>query len=147
VTFDPPGLWFSSLSGVCRWQQGELRTWGENEGLRSELTFGVTRLSPDLLWAATSEGVARYDGKTWRMLSDDESAVVATRGLVRDSRAGDGVWIATSKGLRHAPAAAAVAGGLGDVVVEGDMHDVHVDRYDRVWALSSSSIALVTPTR
>lgn len=147
VTFDPPGLWFSSLSGVLRWQQGELRTWGENEGLRSELTFGVARVTPELLWAATSEGVARFDGKSWRMLGDADDAVVATRGLVRDSRAGDGVWIATSKGLRYAPAGAAASGGLGEVVVEGDMHDVHVDRFGRVWALSSSSIALVTPNR
>jgi hypothetical protein len=145
VFFDDGATWFSSQAGLFRWQQGELRNWGENEGLRSELTFGAARLTPDLLWAATSEGVARFDGKSWRMVGDSEEAIVATRGLVRD--AAGGVWVATSKGLRHVAAADAAVGRAGDLVVAGDMHDVHLDRDGRVWALSSSSIALVTPVK
>jgi hypothetical protein len=142
VLFDGPALWFSSLAGVRRWQEGDLRAWGENEGLRSELVHGVAKGADGSIWAATSEGVARFDGKTWRMLGEGEDAIVACRGLARD---GDGaVWVATAKGLRRVTPADAREQRQGDVVVEGDMRDVRLDRFGRVWALSSSSISLIS---
>jgi ligand-binding sensor domain-containing protein len=151
VYFDPApesvpgagGLWFASLSGVSRWHQGELRTWGENEGLRSELVHAVSRGPGDLLFAATSEGVARFDGKSWRMVGDSEEAIVATRGLARD--AAGRLWVATGKGLRLVTPADAEAQRPGELVLAGDMRDVRLDRDGRVWALSSASIALVNP--
>jgi hypothetical protein len=145
VLFDEPALWFSSLAGVRRWQQGELRGWGENEGLRSELVHAVAKAPGDAIWAATSEGVATFDGKTWRMRGDGEDAIVACRGLVRDGH--DGMWVATAKGLRLVTPADARALGQGDVVVEGDLLDVSVDRYGRVWALSNDSITVVAINR
>jgi hypothetical protein len=145
IFFDEPAVWFSSLSGVSRWEQGDLRTWGENEGLASELVHGVAKAPGDEIWAATSEGIARLDGKVWRARSTDEEAVVACRGLARDA---DGaMWVATAKGLRRVTTADAKAGRGGDVVVAGDWRDVKVDKFDRVWALSSASIALVDPSR
>jgi hypothetical protein len=142
VFFDDAAVWFSSLSGVSRWQQGDLRTWGENEGLTSELVHAVAKAPGDAVWAATSEGVARLDDKVWRAFGGGEEAVVACRGLARD--ADDSMWIATAKGLRRVTAAEVKAGRLGDVVVDGDMRDVKVDRFGRVWALSSASIALIS---
>jgi hypothetical protein len=144
VAFDAPALWFSSLSGVSRWQQGELRTWGENEGLRSELVHGVARGPDDLLWAATSEGVGRFDGKEWRMVGDSEEAIVASRALARD--AAGRLWVATSRGLRLVTAADAKAQRPGELILAGDMRDVTLDRHGRIWALSSASIALVAPS-
>jgi hypothetical protein len=141
VFFDDSAVWFSSLSGIVRWQQGDLRTWGENEGLASELVHGVAKAPGDVIWAATSEGIARLDGKVWRPYSGDEEAVVACHGVARD--AGDDMWIATAKGLRRLTAAEAKAGRLGDVVATGDWKDVKLDKFGRVWALSSASIALV----
>jgi hypothetical protein len=145
VFFDESAIWFSSLSGVSRWQQGELRTWGENEGLASELVHAVAKAPGDAIWAATSEGVARLDEKVWRPFGGGEEAVVACRGLARD---GDGaMWIATAKGLRRVTPADAKAGktaALGDVVVEGDQKDVHLDKLGRLWGLSSASIILIS---
>jgi hypothetical protein len=141
VFFDDGATWFSSLSGVSRWQQGELRTWGENEGLASELVHGVAKAPGDAIWAATSEGVARFDAKVWRAFGGGEEAVVACRGLARDGA--DAMWVATAKGLRRLTTADVKAGRLGDVVVAGDARDVHLDRFGRIWSLSSSSITLV----
>ena len=145
VFFDDTAIWFSSLSGVSRWQQGDLRTWGENEGLASELVHAVAKAPGDTIWAATSEGIARLDGKIWRAFSGAEEAIVACRGLARD--AGDAMWIATAKGLRRATPADAKAGRIGDVVVDGDQRDVRIDRFGRIWGLSSSSIILIDPSR
>ena len=142
VFFDDTATWFSSLSGVSRWQQGELRTWGENAGLGSELVHAVAKAPSGEIWAATSEGVARLDDKVvWRPFGGGEEARVACRGLARD--AADGMWVATGKGLRRLTAADVKAGRLGDVIVDGDLRDVRLDRYGRVWALTSSSIALI----
>jgi hypothetical protein len=142
VFFDDAAVWFSSLSGVSRWEQGDLRTWGENDGLASELVHAVAKAPGDVVWAATSEGVARLDDKVWRTFGGGEEAVVASRGLARDAE--DSMWIATAKGLRRVSAADVKAGRLGDVVIDEDMRDVKLDRFGRVWALSSASIALIS---
>jgi ligand-binding sensor domain-containing protein len=103
---------------------------------------GVGRGPGDALWAATSEGLSRYDGTAWRGFGLDEESVVACRGVARDAR---GLWVATAKGLRLVTDADAKAGRDGETVLPRDMRDVKLDREGRLWALSASSIALVRP--
>jgi hypothetical protein len=186
IAFAGRATWYASIGGIARWQEGQLRTWSENEGLGSELVHAIGRGGDNALWAATSAGLVRWDGKDWRALGPGG---LAARGLATDTRGR--VWVATNKGLRvieltttppppgEAPAAsdstgapagesggepgggesaapvggaaserpaaapAAIDLGAAPVVLAGDMRDVVVDRYGRVWALSSSSIALV----
>lgn len=141
ILFDSGATYYSSLAGVSRWHQGQLRTWSENEGLASELVHAIGRGSDGAIWVATSEGLARYDGQNWRPLG---TTGLVTRGLATD---GTGrVWIATGKGLRMLPAGTAAPGadpGAAPVVLAGDMRDVASDRFGRIWAMSTSSIALV----
>jgi hypothetical protein len=139
VMFEPPAVWFSSLSGVSRWTEGELRNWGENEGIRSELVHGLARGAPETLWAATSEGLARFDGTAWRAFGSDEGSVVACRAIARD--AAGALWVATARGLRRLSPADVGAGRDGDTLLAGDMRDVRFDRFGRAWGLSASSIA------
>jgi ligand-binding sensor domain-containing protein len=103
----------------------------------------VGRGPDDLLWAATSEGVGRFDGKGWRMVGEGEEAIVSSRGLARDEK--KRLWVATARGLRLVTADDAKAQRPGDMILAGDMRDVTVDRYGRVWALSSAAIALINP--
>jgi hypothetical protein len=138
VLFADGGIWFASLSGVARFQQGQLETWGEAEGLPSELCWGVGRGGDGAIWAATSEGLARFDGKSWHAAPSGKMAV---HGLATDDTGW--TWAATAKGLRIA----ARSGDLdaGSLVLPGDMRDLTRDGFGRVWALSASSIALVAP--
>jgi hypothetical protein len=153
VLFEGGATWFSSLSGVYRWHEGQLRAWTENDGLASESVHGIARGPDGKIWAATSEGLTRFDGRDWRAVGTDE---LPTRGLATDGKGR--VWVASSKGLRlldpkagekAAEKAAEKAGeknadpGTAPVVLRGDMRDVMVDRFGRVWAMSSASIALV----
>jgi hypothetical protein len=138
VLFDGGAIWFASLSGVVRFQQGQLSTWGEAEGLPSELCWGVGRGGDGSVWAATSEGLARFDGKSWHGGAGGKMAV---HGLATDDAGW--LWAATAKGLR-------IAGRGGDLdpgslVLPGDMRDLTRDGFGRIWALSASSIALVAP--
>jgi len=141
ILFDRGATYYASLGGVSRWQEGQLRTWSENEGLVSELVHAIARGSDGAIWAATSSGIARFDGQDWRPLGTTE---LVTRGLATD---GNGrVWVATSKGLRALPPAAAGAGADpagAPVILAGDMRDVAADRFGRIWAMSTTSIALV----
>ena len=64
VIFDGTATWFSSRSGVIRWQESELRRWGENEHMDSEVCFGLGKGIDGKIWAATSGGVGRSTAMT-----------------------------------------------------------------------------------
>ncbi|MES1164291.1 MAG: hypothetical protein ABUR63_00920, partial [Verrucomicrobiota bacterium] len=98
VLFDGGATWFASLSGVCRFQQGQLETWGEGEGLPSELVWAVQRAPDGTVVAATSEGLARFDGHAFRAFGGEKFAV---HGLAVDGRGT--LWAATNRGLRRVP--------------------------------------------
>ena len=143
ILFDSGATYYASLAGVSRWQEGQLRTWSENEGLASELVHAIGRGSDGAIWAATSEGLARFDGQNWRPLGTTE---LAARGLATDGKGR--LWIATSKGLRRAARGRGRRRRLGraPVVLAGEMRDVAADRFGRIWAMSTTSIALVDRT-
>jgi hypothetical protein len=160
VLFDRGLTWYASTGGISRFQEGQLRTWSENDGLINEYVHAVARGLDGAPWAATSAGLARFDGGGWRALG---TTALATRGLATDPRGR--LWVATNKGLRvltptpeDAAAAAASADadggapaarastadpGAAPVVLDGDIRDVAVDHFGRVWALGAASIALV----
>ncbi len=140
VLFDSGAIWFASLSGVARFQQGQLSTWGEAEGLASELCWGLARDSEGAIWAATSEGIARFDGKSWHPAA---GAKLAVHGLATDDAGW--LWAATAKGLRIAGRGAAAAVDGAPVIIPDDMRDLARDGFGRLWALSASSIGLVSP--
>jgi hypothetical protein len=141
VLFDGGATWFASLSGVARFQQGQLVTWGEAEGLASELCWSVARGADGAIWAATSEGIARFDGKSWRPAEGTENAKLAVHGLATDDAGW--LWAATAKGLRIVGRSANL--DRASVVIPDDMRDLTRDGFGRLWALSSSSIGLVSP--
>ena len=135
ILFDSGATYYASLAGVSRWQQGQLRNWGENEGLASELVHAIGRGNDGAIWAATSGGLARFDGQNWLPLGTTE---LPTRGLATDGKGR--VWVATGKGLR---ALSGTDPAGAPVVLAGDMRDVIADRFGRIWAMSATSIALI----
>jgi ligand-binding sensor domain-containing protein len=141
VLFDGGATWFASLSGVCRFQQGQLETWGEAEGLPSELVWGIARASDGTIVAATSEGLARFDGHAFRPFGGERFAV---HGLA--TGANGVLWAATNKGLRPLEAATWTA-TLDDApeMVSGNLRDVVSDGFGRVWALTTNAVAVASP--
>ena len=147
MLFDGAAIWFSSRSGIDRLQESELRHWGENEHMNSEVCFDVAKGTDGKIWAATSAGVGRFDGTDWRFVGDGEGGASATRAVVNDG--GGRMWLATSRGLRVLDEAAASAPGSGfgvggELIVEDDMHDLIVDWFGRVWALGDAALAIVS---
>ncbi len=142
VLFDGAATWFSSRSGIDRLQESELRHWGENEHMDSEVCLGVARGGDGKIWAATPAGAGRFDGAEWRFPGDGPAATPA-RALALDG--GGRMWLATAKGLRVLDPAEAGAPRLvaGTSIVDDDMLDLALDRFGRIWALGSAAIAIV----
>jgi hypothetical protein len=141
ILFAEGATWYASLAGVYRFAAGQFQGWGESDGLPSDLVWSVGRGGDGTIWAATSEGLARWDGSSWHPAA---GAVGATRGLATDDRGR--LWVATAKGLRLLPPGASDLSSnlsLASVLVEGDMRDLARDRFGRTWALSADSITLV----
>ena len=142
VLFDGGATWFASLSGVARFQQGQLVTWGEAEGLASELCWSVARGGDGAIWAATSEGIARFDGKSWHPAEgrDDSSSWPCTASPPT-----------TRGGCGRRPPRGCESSDVprnldrASVVIPDDMRDLTRDGFGRLWALSASSIGLVSP--
>ena len=142
VVFDGAATWFSSRSGIDRLQESELRHWGENEHMVSEVCLGVAKGSDGKIWAATSVGAGRFDGTEWRFPFDGPAST-PVRAVVLDG--GGRMWLATAKGLRVLDAKEASAPRLdaGTSVVDDDVLDLALDRFGRIWALGSAAIAVV----
>jgi hypothetical protein len=141
VLFDGAETWFASLSGVSRFQQGQLESWGEGEGLPSELVWGIVKGADGTVVAATSEGLARFDGHAFHSFGGERYAV---HGVALD---GTGMlWAGTNKGLRPVQTLDARLDAAPEVV-DGSLRDLARDAFGRVWAMTANAIALVTPGR
>jgi ligand-binding sensor domain-containing protein len=144
VFFDEGGVtWFSSTEGIARVDSGgEMRTFGADDGWPGAVAHGVGRGPDGAIWAATGQGLARFDGRVWRaapLLADVDGDQVTARAVIRDARGR--TWVPTAHGLmmmmpgaRPAPA----------TIVDGDVRDAAVDHFGRVWALGAGAITLVT---
>jgi hypothetical protein len=154
VLFDGPATWFASSSGVWRFQEGQLRSWGEDDGMESEVVHGVAKGADGAVWAATSAGVARFDGKQWRPVggrgapAGDVPGENAARALVNQNGR---LWAATASGLRVVRADAPPRGlpeprdatDLRAAALDADVRDAVLDRFGRIWALARASILFV----
>ncbi len=97
-------------AGLAEASRPALRIYGVSDGLKYSQVFCVVEDRDGMIWAGTSYGVSRYDGRKFESLTSRD-------GLPHDSVSalavtGDGsVWAATQEGLaRIAP----VAGSLGE---------------------------------
>ena len=91
--------WVGTSNGIIRWniQDKTAETLTSDDGLPGDEILAMAPDSRDGLWVATSGGVTRYDGKTWRLfancpLGSDIQAIMPS---------GDGstIWVGGGKGL------------------------------------------------
>jgi hypothetical protein len=147
ILFDRDTLWWSSGSGMSRWQDGQVRTWGENSGLDNEACHAVA-VGPDgQIWAATSGGLARFDGSRWRSFGEQQEQQqhgAQVLGLANDGQ--QRLWVATTKGLRVIDRDQAARGVAGTLIVTDRMQDVRIDRYGRIWALGANAMTRIDPS-
>ena len=147
----PDAQWFCTSLGVLRAQAGKLTHWTENDGLPSDSCEDLAIMDDGVVWAATRQGVARWDGGNlwipfqaapqtpggpWRWPSasrdeDPDADPAAARAFVTV----DGhLWAGTSKGIWPVTGSGRVVDqqtGLLDSNVVG----LKMDRFGRLWVL------------
>lgn len=139
VFFDGTTIWLATGLGACRVVGTEVKIFDENDGLASELIYGVTR-SPDdnNIMVATYSGVGRFINKKW-YFNMEEPLDSGARAFVRQGKT---LWIGTFRGVVQ------LKGGklrvLNDTVglVSNNVMDLH-RAGDQMWVLTEKGVSMV----
>lgn len=132
--------WFATRAGVARLSTGALKLWDSSNGLRSELTRAIAVSRGNAVFVATSSGVARFDGSGWQFplqLSFEANDLAVTAGGL--------LWMATARGVAIYDGSRVRRVDMRRGLVENDVLDLAVDRYDRIWARGPGSLTLIAP--
>ena len=156
----PDAIWFCTSLGVIRSTTGEekLARWSENDGLASDSCHDLAILADGSVWAATSRGAARFDGKTWTPFDgrpsspggeprwprprhrptrdgepdeEDDVELLGARALVS---AGGALWAGTPRGVWSLTSAGRPFDERAGLLDE-DVRDLVLDRFGRLWVM------------
>ena len=139
--------WFIHFeSGVSRLRNGVMTTYGQAEGLPGDTVFAVSEDSKGNFWFATPQGVARYDGKTFTLLSMQNGLPgnrvwwINNDGscIFEDSR--HDIWMATSAGLVCYSDGAVRTYTKSDGLLENRVYGVIEDRRGTLWFITKGGI-------
>jgi hypothetical protein len=132
--------WFATRAGVARLTTGALKLWDETNGMRSQQARAIAVSRGNAVFVATSAGVGRFDGSTWQFpiqLGFEANDLAVT--------AGGQLWMATSRGVAVYDGSKVRRVDMRRGLVENDLLDIAVDRYDRIWARGPGSLTLISP--
>jgi hypothetical protein len=151
VRFVRGAIWLATNGGLI-WRKGEkMRTFGENEGLDSELVRDVAIDRLDLVWLATGSGVGvLQQGGLWNF--DRYRSVLGelrVKALLNDQEGT--MWVGTDKGSYYWRSTEQNAAGewgsfsrknglCGDLVA-----DLAQDALGRVWHLTEGGFCVASP--
>jgi signal transduction histidine kinase/ligand-binding sensor domain-containing protein len=96
-------LWIGYQSGaVARIRDGRVDNFKIGNGLVAGAINQIVRSDDDAIWVATTEGLSRFDGRTWRTV--DETWNLPTRHVVSVAIARDGaLWVVSLSGIAYLP--------------------------------------------
>jgi hypothetical protein len=132
--------WFATRAGVARLTAGALKLWDETNGMRSQRARAIAVSRGNAIFVATSAGIGRFDGSTWQFpmqLGFEANDLAVT--------AGGQLWMATSRGVAVYDGSKVRRMDMRRGLVENDLLDIAVDRYDRIWTRGPGSLTLISP--
>lgn len=131
--------WLATADGVARLARRSPLQWSDAGKLGAARAIAVSRDAA--LYAATAGGVGRWLGERWlfpAMLAFQANDLAVTS---------DGVlWMATPRGLAVYDGTKVRRVDLRRGLVENQVLDLAIDRYDRVWARGPGSLTLISPS-
>jgi hypothetical protein len=153
VRFVRGAIWLATNGGLI-WRKGEkLRTFGENDGLDSELVRDVAVDRLELVWLATGSGVGvLQQGGLWNFERyRDVLGELRVRALLSDQQGT--MWVGTDRGTyywRESPQSGAGEWGrlsrqnglCGELVA-----DLALDALGRVWHLTEGGFCVASPKK
>ncbi len=138
--------WFVHVSrGVSRLKNGVMTTYGQAEGLPGDTVFAVGEDSKGNFWFATPQGMARYDGKSFMLVSTQNGLpqnrvwwINSGDCIFEDSR--NNLWMATNAGLVCYGDGAIRTYTTSDGLLENRVYDIIEDREGTLWFVTTSGI-------
>jgi hypothetical protein len=132
-------VWLATSEGPVRIKGSKVTVFMESDGMVSELVRSIAVGGGGAVFAATSEGVAVFDGRVWavpRLLQRRASALT----VGPDAR----LWMATPRGVATYDGARVRRLDARRGLLEDEIWDVKIDRFRRVWALSPSGLSVLS---
>ena len=132
--------WFATNQGVARLALGAIKLWNESSGLRSELVRAIAVSRGNTVYAATGAGVARLVGERWQFppqLGFEVNDLAVT--------GGGQLWMATPRGIAAYDGNKVRRVDVRRGLVENQILDIAIDRYDRIWGRGPGSLTLISP--
>ncbi len=139
VFFDNTTIWLATGLGACRVVGTEVKIFDENDGLASELIYGVIR-SPDdnNIMVATYSGVGRFKNKKW-YFNMEEPLDSGARAFIRQSKT---LWIGTFRGVVQLKQGKVRVFNDTIGLVSNNVMDLHLAG-DQMWVLTDKGVSMV----
>lgn len=140
------GLWIATSDGVVHEPvRGRRRRWDAADGLPDSYVRAVLRARDGSVWAATSGGLARLEGDSWRSWTAADGLPDDNLRALAEDRSGN-LWLAThGGGVVRFDGASFRAFGVADGLPHPRVWSLMVDSADRVWAGTDAGIWVHPP--
>lgn len=133
-------LWAATDVGLFRIHERDVRHYGRSSGLPVPDVRSIERDGEGVLWAGTTDGLARMNSETGEFIPvrvpEDAGRRVSTF-LFHDGV----LWIGTEQGLyRYQDGEVAEAPGIPPTVSDTDIADMVVDREGKLWVATNLGV-------
>jgi diguanylate cyclase (GGDEF)-like protein len=141
----------SSLVAADDWVGSELpislgstRVWDSSAGLPHNTAQAITQTKEGYLWVATWEGVARFNGRDWKVFDRENIPGLSDSGIRSLLAASDGaLWVGSARdGLFRYFEGRWVAIPYGENLAEGQIASLYQDKKLQIWALTGNNEVL-----
>lgn len=140
VYFDGPTTWLATGLGVCRVRGNEVTLYTENDGLASELVYGLVRAPDNSIMVATYSGVGRYTNKKWYFNMDEPLDSAAFCFIKK----GHTLWIGTTRGMVRIKEGKIRIYNETVGLVSNRVVDMFLEDGKRLWVLTDKGVSVMS---
>jgi diguanylate cyclase (GGDEF)-like protein len=123
---------------------GSSRVWDSNAGLPHNTAQAITQTKEGYLWVATWEGLARFNGREWKVFDRENIPGLSDNGIRSLLAANDGaLWVGSARnGLFRYFDGRWVAIPYGEKLAEGQIASLYEDQKQQIWVLTGNKEVL-----
>src|SRR5215207_2052465 len=120
------------------------RAWQTDNGLPQNTVHSITQTGDGYVWVATEEGLARFDGLSFRIFDRQNTPALRSndvRALLAAGKAGEVLWVCTAAGVTR------LAGGewrpftTAEGLASDDVAGVYEDHAGTIWFATSAGLS------
>src|SRR5918999_6060336 len=120
------------------------RAWQTDSGLPQNTVHSIAQTGDGYVWVATEEGLARFDGLTFRIYDRQNTPALKSndvRALLAAGKAGEVLWVCTAAGV------ARLSGGewrtftTADGLASDDVAAAYEDRTGTIWFATAAGLS------